>query len=154
MGERRELASLDLLNHFITGTSSEWPSSAGWPAPPLSHLSDHKEIKISPGPERTGQLPQLWKTWNKRVRSNIFLLLFPRLQNREGLREWHSSGVLSPKKDIRHPRKVFLSKWICASAHLTLKIKSSWEILAGIRWGPSVGERRLHHAVSDGLAGR
>lgn len=51
VGERRELASLDLLNHFITGTSFEWPSSAGWPAPPLSHLSDHKEIKISPSLE-------------------------------------------------------------------------------------------------------
>lgn len=29
VGECRELASLDLLNHFITGTSFEWPSSAG-----------------------------------------------------------------------------------------------------------------------------
>lgn len=51
VGERRELASLDLLNHFITGTTFEWPSTAGWPAPLLSHLSDHKEIKISPGLE-------------------------------------------------------------------------------------------------------
>lgn len=50
MGERRELASLDLLNHFITGTSFEWPSSAGC-QPPHCHLSDHKEIIILPGLE-------------------------------------------------------------------------------------------------------
>ena len=83
VGERRELASLDLLNHFITGTSFEWPSSAGWPAP---HLSDHKEIKISPSLETTGHLPQLWKAWNERVRPNIFLPLFQRLPHRERLR--------------------------------------------------------------------
>ena len=80
VGERRELASLDLLNHFITGTSFEWPSSAGWPAP---HLSDHKEIKISPCLETTGHLPQLWKAWNERVRPNIFLPVFQRLPHRE-----------------------------------------------------------------------
>lgn len=33
VGERRELASLDLLNHFITGTRSEWPFSAGSASP-------------------------------------------------------------------------------------------------------------------------
>lgn len=33
VGERRELASLDLLNHFITGTRSEWPLSAGSASP-------------------------------------------------------------------------------------------------------------------------
>ena len=83
VGERRELASLDLLNHFITGTSFEWPSTAGWPAP---HLSDHKEIKISPSLETTGHLPQLWKAWNERVRPNIFLPPFQRLPHRERLR--------------------------------------------------------------------
>lgn len=36
VGERRELASLDLLNHFITGTRSEWPFSAGSASPSLS----------------------------------------------------------------------------------------------------------------------
>lgn len=45
VGERRELASLDLLNHFITGTSFEWPSSAGWPAP---HLLVTKRLKSLP----------------------------------------------------------------------------------------------------------
>lgn len=84
MGERRELASLDLVNHFITGTSFEWPSSAGWPSPLLLHLSDHKEIKIYPGLEMTGQLPQLWEVCNKRVKPNILSL---RLLMKEGPRE-------------------------------------------------------------------
>lgn len=84
VGERRELASLDLVNHFITGTSFEWLSSAGWPSPLLFHLSDHKEIKISPGLERTGQLPQLWEVCNKRVKPNILSL---RLLMKEGPRE-------------------------------------------------------------------
>ena len=57
VGERRELASLDVLNHFITGTSFEWPSSAGWPAPQSEHPKDGGRWRGAP---RGGGLPTAW----------------------------------------------------------------------------------------------
>lgn len=61
--------------------------------------------------------------------------------------------------DIQLPKKVFLSKWICASAHLTF-IKDQKQLgnmgWHKRKWGLAFrfGEWSPHYAVSDGFAGR